>query len=170
LQAKNRRDKPMTVFRQSKMNEYLSTTKLASLYVLIFPECGLLKVGKANNVYARCQQLKHYWGDPDYDESLVLVAPEKTVFRLEKALHLLLTKNYAADALEGDGHTEMFRMDALGLVLPTIDLFVKAGVVPTGLRKGIKLRGRRPIPAPPLWGTLYWHRRGSVALVGPTPK
>lgn len=136
------------------MNDYLSTTKLASLYVLIFPECGFLKVGKANNVYARCQQLKHYWGDPDYDESFELVAPELTIFRLEKTLHHLLTKNYAAPVLEGDGHTEIFRMDALDLVLPTIDLFVKAGVVPTDLRKGIHLRGRRPIPAKPLWN--YW--------------
>ncbi|MBC7751982.1 MAG: GIY-YIG nuclease family protein [Candidatus Saccharibacteria bacterium] len=145
------------------MNEYLSTTKQASLYVLIFPECGFFKVGKANNVYARCQQLKHYWGDPDYDGSFELVAPESTVFRLEKTLHLLLTKNYAADVLEGDGHTEFFRMGALDLVLPTIDLFVKAGVVPTSLRKGIDLRGRRPIPAEPLWDHLYWHRTRSIS-------
>ena len=145
------------------MNEYLSTTKLASLYVLIFPECGFLKVGKANNVYARCQQLKHWWGDPDYDESFELVAPEKTVFRLEKTLHFLLTKNYAADSLEGDGHTEMFKMAALDLVKHTVDLFVITGAVPTGLRKGINLRGRRPLPAAPLWDSLYWHRTRSVS-------
>ena len=134
------------------MNEYLSTTKLASLYVLIFPECGSLKVGKANNVYARCQQRKHWWGDPDYRESLVLKAPELTVFRLENTLHHLLRKNYSAPVLEGDGHTEFFTMDSLELVLPTIDLFVKAGVLSKGFSKGIQLHGRRPSPARPLWG------------------
>lgn len=144
------------------MNDYQSTTKLASLYVLFFPECGFLKVGKARDVYVRCQQLKHYWGDPDYGESLQLVAPEKTVFRLEKTLHLLL-KNYAAENLEADGYTEMFKMEALGLVLPAIDLFVKAGVLSTGLTKGIDLRGRRPLPAAPLWDSLYWHRIRSVS-------
>ena len=145
------------------MNEHQSTIKLASLYVLMFPECGFLKVGKANNVYARCQQLKHYWGDPDYDESLELVAPEKTVFQMEKTLHFLLTKNYAADSLGGDGHTEMFKMAALGLVLRTINDFVEAGAVPTGLKKGINLRGRCPILAPPLWDSLYWHQRRSAS-------
>ena len=145
------------------MNDYLSTTKLASLYVLIFPECGSLKVGKANNVYARCQQLKHWWGDPDYDESFQLVAPELTVFRLEKTLHFLLTKNYAADVLEGDGHTEMFKMAALDLVKHTVDLFVSTGAVPTGLKKGINLRGQRPSPAAPLWNSLYWHQIRSVS-------
>ena len=134
------------------MNEHLSTTKLASLYVLIFPECGFLKVGKANNVYARSQQLKHSWGDPDYDESLELQATELTVFRLENTLHHLLRKNYSAPVLEGDGHTEFFIMDALDLVLPAIDLFVKAGVLPRGFSKGINLRGRHPSPAKPLWG------------------
>ena len=134
------------------MNEYLSTTKLASLYVLIFPECGFLKVGKANNVLARSQQLKSWWGDPNYDESLELVAPQVTVFGLENMLHLLLRTNYSACVDVGDGHTEMFRMEALKLVLSAIDEYVKAGVVPRGFRKGIQLRGRRPTPAEPLWG------------------
>ena len=142
----------MTVFRQSQMNEHLLTTKLACLYVLIFPECGFLKVGKANDVYTRCQQLKHWWGDPDYRESLVLIAPELTVFRLENTLHHLLRKNYSAPVLEGDGHTEFFTMGALNLVLPTIDLFVKAGELRRGFSKGIQMHGRRPSPAKPLWG------------------
>ena len=54
----------------------------------------------------------------------------------------------------GDGHTEIFTMDALDLVRLTIDLFLKAGVVPTGLKKGINLQGRRPVPAKPLWDYL----------------
>ena len=145
------------------MNEQLSTTKLASLYVLIFPECGFLKVGKANDVYVRCQQLKHWWGDPDYHESLELVAPQLTVFGLENMLHLLLRTNYSACVDVGDGHTEMFTIKALKLVLFTIDPFVKAGVVPRGFRKGINLRGRCPTPAEPLWDYLYWHRIRSVS-------
>ena len=143
------------------MNDYESTTKLASLYVLFFPHCGFLKVGKARDVYARCQQLKHYWGDPDYGESLQLVAPEKTVFRLEKTLHLLL-KNYAAENMEADGYTEMFEMDALGLVLPAIDLFVQAGVLSRGFTTGIDLRGRRPVPVTASWESREWLRMRST--------
>lgn len=136
------------------MNEYLSTTKLASLYVLIFPECGFFKVGKAKNVYARCQQLKHYWGDPDYHESLEWIAPESTVFQLEKALHLLVTKNFAAPVFKGDGHTEIFKMEALDLVLHATALYARAGVLPTGVRKGINLHGRRAVSAKPPWDYL----------------
>lgn len=134
------------------MNEHLSTTKLASLYVLIFPECGFLKVGKANDVYARCQQLKHWWGDPDYQESLELAAPKSTVLLVENTLHRLLRKNYSADVLKGDGYTEFFTMDALDIVLPTVDSFVRAGLLLRGFSKGVQLRGRRPSPAKPLWG------------------
>ena len=133
------------------MNDYQSSIKLASLYVLFFPECGFFKVGKAKNVYARCQQLKHYWGDPDYHESLEWIAPESTVFQLEKALHLLAKKNFAASVFKGDGHTEFFEMAALDLVLHAIALYVRAGVLPERVKKGINLHGRHPVPAKPPW-------------------
>ena len=110
--------------------------KTASLYVLVFPSQGLLKIGKANNVRGRGRTLEAAWGIIDYAESYELKTTTSTALRLEKSLHCLLA-SYRASTANGDGYTEMFRMEALDPVLRHIELFVASNASVFALRKGI---------------------------------
>lgn len=116
--------------------------KTASLYVLVFPEQGLLKVGKANNVRGRGRALEAAWGGINYAESYELRTTTSMALKLEKSLHCLLA-NYRATVVNGDGYTEMFRMEALTPVLRHIELFVASNADVFALHKGI------PVPAVP---------------------
>lgn len=113
-----------------------SAANTSSLYILVFPSCGLLKIGKANNVRARVRTLRQWWGDADYTESFELVAPQTTVLHLEKSLHFLLSARQA-DVANADGYTEMYSLTSLGLILKHIDLFMASGSAPLGLTKGL---------------------------------
>lgn len=108
------------------------------LYILVFPEKGIIKIGKADEVHERIQILKRWWGDADYDASYHLFAPTDLIFRLEKSLHFLLS-NYAVNYEEGDGRTELFSNDALPTVLKHIDLFYSSGAVVEPIKKGVIL-------------------------------
>ena len=103
-----------------------SQVRTASLYVLVFPEKKLLKVGKANNVHERGRLLKTSWGAIDYTESYELKAPVTMVFKLEKSLHFLLS-NHRADVDCGDGYTEMFELKSLDTVVKHLELFAIPG-------------------------------------------
>jgi hypothetical protein len=110
-----------------------STTKL---YLLIFPEHGIVKVGKADDINNRVQSLRRWWGDVDYESSYYLTAPEKVVFKLEKSLHFLLS-SFSVSFEEGDGRTELFSEDALDVAIKHIDLYCSASSDLKGLKKGI---------------------------------
>lgn len=108
----------------------------ASLYVLVYPSQGLMKIGKANNVHVRCKVLKATWGAADYANSYELVTTQEIAFKLETSLHFMLTA-HKAEVDEADGHTEMFSLEALDIAVMHIDLFVASSRVPMQLKKGI---------------------------------
>lgn len=113
------------------------------LYILVFPERGIIKIGKADGVHERIQSLKRWWGEADYEASYHLSAPTDLIFRLEKSLHFLLSK-YSVSYAEGDGRTELFSNDALSTALKHIDLFCSSGAINEPLKKGVIL------PPPPV--------------------
>lgn len=108
----------------------------SSLYLLVFPERSLLKIGKANDVHIRGKTLSRWWGSIDYPASFELVAPVNTVFRLEKSLHFLLSE-HAVYFEDGDGKTELFALSSLDLALKHLDLFMSSGSTPCTLKKGL---------------------------------
>jgi len=110
--------------------------KNVHLYLLVFPKRGMMKVGKADDFHKRILTLRRYWGDVDYAESYSLAAPANLVFRLEKALMVLLSE-HALTLDVGDGRTEFFAAAALERALQHIELFA-----PNRIVKGI----RRPAP------------------------
>jgi len=98
-------------------------SKVAYLYLLIFPTKKVVKVGKAVDIHNRLAALKRSWGEPDYDGSYCVQAEESLVFRLERALHCFLDEFDAAEDC-GDGHTELFRMEALPIALQHLELYI----------------------------------------------
>lgn len=118
------------------------------LYLIIFPEKNVVKVGKAIDIWQRLGSLRQWWGEPDLAGSYFIEASEDMVGRLEKALHCFLV-GYSAVAEEGDGRTELFRMDALPVALQLLDLHI-AGAPAAGytLVKGIP----RPVAKVPAGG------------------
>lgn len=114
----------------------LVAANTSSLYVLVFPSKRLLKIGKANNVHIRCEKLRQTWGAADYAQSFELVAPQSTVFKLEKSLHFMLSA-HSANESNGDGYTEMFSLDAMDIAMMHIELFVASSSIPMILKKGI---------------------------------
>lgn len=56
------------------------------LYLLVFPEPGMIKVGKADVVHERIRTLRRFWGEVDYEASYQLASQAEVVFRLEKSL------------------------------------------------------------------------------------
>ena len=112
--------------------------ELTHLYILVFPERNIIKVGKADGVHERIQSLRRWWGEVDYEASYHLAAPLDVVFRLEKSLHFLLSKDSVMFE-EGDGRTELFSCDALEIALKHIDLFCSSGTVTEALKKGVLL-------------------------------
>lgn len=117
-----------------------NTTKL---YLLVFPEHGIMKVGKADDINNRIQSLRRWWGEVDYESSYYLLAPEDVVFKLEKSLHFLLS-SFSVSFEEGDGRTELFSEDALDIAIKHIDLYCSASSELKGLTKGV------PRPALPV--------------------
>lgn len=121
----------------------IQEVKQSSLYLLVFPNRGLLKVGKANDVHSRYCTLKRWWGEADLSESYELIGTTETVFKLEKALHVLLS-SYLARADVGDGRTEMFELASLESAIKLIEIFVSTGASSIGLVKGISAPGVSP--------------------------
>lgn len=113
----------------------------ASLYVLVFPALNLIKIGKANNIHVRSKKLRQSWGSPDYEASYELTAPQSTIVRLEKSLHFMLSAHRPISVTTGDGHTEMFSMEALEAAILHIELFAASSLTPMALKKGI------PVPS-----------------------
>jgi hypothetical protein len=111
------------------------------LYLLVFPQKNIIKIGKADDIHNRIQALRRWWGDVDYDASYQLEATQDTVLRLEKSLHFLLS-SHAVSFEQGDGRTELFSYSALETALKHIELYVSSGALTTQVRKGVI----KPVP------------------------
>ena len=57
---------------------------MTNVYLLIYPKLKAFKVGKADNVFNRADNIKKWWGEPDYVNSLSLEINNELVFKLEK--------------------------------------------------------------------------------------
>jgi hypothetical protein len=100
-------------------------SRVAYLYLLVFPAKKVVKVGKAVDILNRLATLKRWWGEPDYDASYSVKAEESLVFRLERALHCFLDEFDAAEN-SGDGRTELFRVEALPIALRHLELYISS--------------------------------------------
>ncbi|MFH6841003.1 GIY-YIG nuclease family protein [Providencia sp. 2024EL-00732] len=83
----------------------------SNVYVLVYRNLNAVKIGKADNVTNRIQQLCH-WGKPDFDESYIIPISKEGVYNLECALHLYL-KRFKKDMSKNHGYSEFFNLDAL---------------------------------------------------------
>ena len=118
------------------MNKENNYTKI---YLLIFPSKSILKIGKANDVEARINTLKKWWGEVDYKNSYSLEIHSDEALKIERALHLLLA-GYSEHFDEGDGKTEMFNLNCLDIALEHVKLLIAdPNNSAKGLTQGIKV-------------------------------
>ncbi len=110
--------------------------ELTNLYLLVFPEKEIIKIGKADDIHKRIDHLKKCWGEVDYDASYSLTIETEYVFKLEKSLHFMLS-NYAVIFDDGEGKTEFFSIDALEQVLNHIRLYLSSNDNLKALKKGL---------------------------------
>ncbi|PKH03196.1 hypothetical protein CXF72_07690 [Psychromonas sp. MB-3u-54] len=109
---------------------------MTNVYLLIYPKLKAFKVGKADNVFNRADNIKKWWGEPDYVNSLSLGINNELVFKLEKSLHLLLDQ-FSMNYSDGDGKTEFFSLDAYSTAIEYVNIFIKSNKLPSALVKGI---------------------------------
>ncbi len=109
---------------------------MTNIYLLIYPKLKAFKIGKADNIANRIHNLKKYWGEPKYIDSLYLEIDTKFVFKLEKSLHTLL-EQFSMNFSEGDGKSEFFSIEALSDAIDYIKIFIRSNKLSTELVKGI---------------------------------
>lgn len=112
-------------------------SKKSNLYILVFPEKKVIKIGKANSIQGRINQLQKIWGSVDYKSSYSIEIEKKNVFKLENSLQFMLSR-YSVKFEEGDGKTEFFSMDAIEQALEHIRLYLLPTGNPEALKKGIQ--------------------------------
>lgn len=119
------------------------------VYVLVYPHLNAIKVGKANVILNRIQQLSH-WGKPDLEKSFQICVNKVDVFKLESALHFLL-KEFNKEMGCADGFTEFFDVNCYSKICELIELldfkvkkikFIESKVVSNNL-SGSALRLRK---------------------------
>ena len=111
---------------------------MTNIYFLIYPQLSAFKVGKADNVFSRASNIKTWWGEPDYQNSLSLSISKSLVFKIEKALHLLLTESSMSYS-EGDGKTEFFSIEAHDDAIEYVNVFTRLNSLTNQLVKGITI-------------------------------
>lgn len=116
---------------------------MSNLYLLNFPDNNAIKIGKANNIQRRIDDLKSHWGTVDYNNSYYLKGDEKYIFKLEKTLHFLV-KDFRIKELQGDGKTEMFNQTCLPNLLNHLNFICESQDVE--IIKGIKNNQFKPVP------------------------
>lgn len=117
-------------------NKSLGYYNMTNIYLLVYPKLKAFKIGKADNVFNRADNIKKWWGEPDYNASLSLAIKSESVFNLERSLHFFLGQ-FSMNYSEGDGKTEFFSLDALSHAIDHINIFVKSNKPSTSLTKGI---------------------------------
>lgn len=110
-----------------------------NLYLLVFPDRKLVKIGQAVDVFKRSQSFA-WLGVPDYTESYRVPVLPTRINGVEKGLHRLLSGyRVTAFAEKGDGHTEIFKLDALGVALEILQLLAKHDGSLAGPHKGVEV-------------------------------
>lgn len=109
---------------------------MSNIYILVFLK-GFVKVGKADDILKRLENLERVWGGVDLVNSYYLSVKKENVFKVESMLHHLVA-GHSADVGSGDGHTEMFHKDSLPLVMQYLDIYISNSDEELKLVKGIK--------------------------------
>lgn len=108
------------------------------LYILVYAEKKVIKIGKADDIIKRITNLKKYWGEPDYKCSYSLELNAEEVLKIERSLHLFLSEHSFPFA-KGDGKTEFFTIECLDRALEYIALYIKGQEDRLSLKKGIEI-------------------------------
>lgn len=117
-------------------SSYINNEDFTTLYLMVFKAEGVFKIGKANDAYVRAIQLQKHWGEVDYGASFTLRSTPRTVFKLETALHYLLSE-YSIEYSCGDGKTEFFEMDGFEAAQEYLGIYAKRSSAPVVLAEGI---------------------------------
>lgn len=111
----------------------------SSIYILIENNNKIFKIGKANNVLVRYEQLnKHY--SFNLEKSYEITTTQKEVLEIEKILHLMFSSFNIKDLPSADGYTEFFDICCLDDVLIFLNEFKTRKNVE--IKKGIFLEKR----------------------------
>lgn len=99
-----------------------------NLYLLVFTEQNIIKIGQAVDVFARSKAFD-WIGTPDYSKSYYLPVSAERISHVERGLHNLLS-GFRVEGLDrkGDGYTELFEQAALKLALQFIEVLAKDDV------------------------------------------
>lgn len=74
---------------------------------------GAIKIGKADNIYARYLQLKSNFGDADLLNSYWIEVPNSKVIHIESLIHVRLNKYRREITDKSEGYTEFFDISSL---------------------------------------------------------
>lgn len=107
--------------------------KLSNLYILLYPEKSVLKVGKANNIINRSKSLK-WIGAPDYQASYWLSTDESSIYRIETGFKKFLHK-FRVFIGEGDGKSEIYDIACLEKILSHLAIDFGREAVKKGIRR-----------------------------------
>lgn len=114
--------------------------KTSNLYIAIYPNKNIIKIGRSNNLQKKLDYYAHFWGTPDYCESYYINTYESEVLKLDKALNTFLS-HYKIDCMIEDGSVEVFKREALDLAIKHIEMYLQSHpenqVV---LKKGIEVK------------------------------
>ncbi|WP_296244501.1 MULTISPECIES: GIY-YIG nuclease family protein [unclassified Psychrobacter] len=110
--------------------------KNSFLYILVYSNLKVVKIGKANNISKRINVLKSSWGEPDLDKSYTLELCESKVYKIEKAMHALFIDHQVLYD-DGDGKTELFNLDILPKVIDILNYYTNFLTDESTLKLGI---------------------------------
>lgn len=111
--------------------------KRSYLYLLVYTDKKVIKIGKADDVSKRIYSLKQHWGEPNYEHSYSLEMDAEDVFKIEKSLHLFLSE-HAAVFEDGDGRTEFFASNCLEQALEYIELYIRRSSKKVIFKQGVE--------------------------------
>lgn len=117
-------------------NLIIGKNTLSSIYLLLVPEKNMFKIGKADNVLNRYNQLKKIYPF-DLLESYEILTTKKDSNKLEKTLHYMFDFYNIKDLPFKDGYTEFFKMECFSDVLSFLESTKKIKKIE--INKGIRL-------------------------------
>lgn len=118
----------------------------SSIYLLVAPEKNMFKIGKADNVLNRYNQLKKIYPF-DLESSYEIITAKKDSNKLEKTLHYMFDFHNIKDLPLKDGYTEFFKMECFSDVLSFLNnLSLKKEIQ---IKKGIVFPIKEKIPFSP---------------------
>ena len=92
----------------------------SNVYVAVFPDSEVIKIGKADTVFNRSKSL-NWIGELDREASYEIEVSSDRVFKLERGLQYLLNE-FRVDVGNGTGKTEIFSISCIDEVLQLVKI------------------------------------------------